>query len=457
MPRLDRMGLDERTLGVLASLPVPIVLAESLLSRDPEQVALECGVSMKAVSKLRYLVALRCQPQPPVPDRRAPEDNDDGTTPNTQRHGGEGKRGAGSSAATPPPRPSTAGARATSSPRQIGGLAGGVGGGGTPDDPPLLSFASADALYRQAREVGGFVTTGSDSLDSLLCKGLMLHHVVEVVGRSSSGKTQLCLTAAVAAASHGIGVLYIDTANGCSVRRMQQIARSRYADANGEMTARQMDALLDRLRVVRAFDVSRVMSALVAYIDGVMEGGRDGVYSDCRLVILDSVTAVISPLLGGVKNPAGHGLMASLGHLLNRAASQCSACVLVANSTVAPRWINEEEGPRAALGLTWEGVPSIRVLLAENSTAAGGASGSGDAGGAGHGAVSGASPRTATLLKHPAQARNNKTWQPRLRPRSHVIFTLFFVTPRELALGKQMMLRVHAIAKVHKHASRRKG
>lgn len=44
---------------------------------------------------------------------------------------------------------------------------------------------------------------------------------------------QLCLTAAVAAAAHGIGVLYLDTANSCNVRRMQQIARSRYADANG--------------------------------------------------------------------------------------------------------------------------------------------------------------------------------------------------------------------------------
>lgn len=33
-----------------------------------------------------------------------------------------------------------------------------------------------------------------------------------------------------------------------------------------------MDALLDRLRVVRTFDISRVMSALVAYIDGVTEG-----------------------------------------------------------------------------------------------------------------------------------------------------------------------------------------
>lgn len=35
--------------------------AESLLSRDSEQLALECGVSLRAVSRLRYLVALRCQ------------------------------------------------------------------------------------------------------------------------------------------------------------------------------------------------------------------------------------------------------------------------------------------------------------------------------------------------------------------------------------------------------------
>eukprot|EP00752_Nemacystus_decipiens_P005384 g4881.t1 len=391
MPRLDRLGLDDRTLGVLASLPVPVTLAESLLSRDEEQLALECRASLKAISKLRYRVALRCQPQPPVPERRAPDEGSDGPP-------SDGARGRGGTSAATATSPTTARRRGAG-----GGSSGGGGGGGI--SPPLLSFASADALYRQAKEVGGFVTTGSDSLDCLLCKGLMLHHVVEVVGRSSSGKTQLCLTAAVAAASHGIGVLYLDTANGCSVRRMQQIARARYADANGEMTARQMDALLDRLRVVRAFDISRVMSALVAYIDGVTEGGRDGVYSECRLVILDSVTAVISPLLGGVKNPAGHGLMASLGHLLNRAASQCSACVLVANSTVASRGGNEAEGPRAALGMTWEGVPSIRVALAD-CPGTGGSSGGGIVGGIASAGRGGGvtSARTATILKHPAQA-----------------------------------------------------
>lgn len=35
-----------------------------------------------------------------------------------------------------------------------------------------------------------------------------------------------------------------------------------------------MDALLDRLRVIRAFDITTVMSALVSYMDGVTEGVR---------------------------------------------------------------------------------------------------------------------------------------------------------------------------------------
>lgn len=38
-------------------------------------------------------------------------------------------------------------------------------------DREALSFASAEALYRQAKEVGGFVTTGSDRSD---CQSLYM-------------------------------------------------------------------------------------------------------------------------------------------------------------------------------------------------------------------------------------------------------------------------------------------
>ena len=37
-----------------------------------------------------------------------------------------------------------------------------AGGGGDGSKHPRSSFATADSLYLQAKEVGGFVTTGSD-------------------------------------------------------------------------------------------------------------------------------------------------------------------------------------------------------------------------------------------------------------------------------------------------------
>lgn len=50
-----------------------------------------------------------------------------------------------------------------------------------------------------------------------------------------------------------------------------------------------MDALLDRLRVVRAFDISRVMSVLVAYIDGATGEVRETALSLLFVVVSDQV------------------------------------------------------------------------------------------------------------------------------------------------------------------------
>lgn len=62
--------------------------------------------------------------------------------------------------------------------------------------------------------------------------------------------------------------------------------------------------------------------------------------------------------------------------------------------------------------MTWEGVPSIRVVLADSlATGGGGGGGGGDAGGgSGSGSAGqgrrGVSARMATLLKHPARVSN---------------------------------------------------
>ena len=115
------------------------------------------------------------QPQPPVPERRAPGESSAGPPSNVAgTGGGRAVAAAGTTSATARRREGGGG----------GGAADESSGGG---NPLLLSFASADTLYRQAKEVGGFVTTGSDrwvrvpgpACSFLVCAYLHLQHVDE--------------------------------------------------------------------------------------------------------------------------------------------------------------------------------------------------------------------------------------------------------------------------------------
>lgn len=83
------------------------------------------------------------QPQQLIPERTRPGDGSGGASVGRGEDGG------------------ATGEDAEGVPRRRGGEA-----GGDASTNPLLSFASADSLYRQAREVGGFVTTGSDRCDT---------------------------------------------------------------------------------------------------------------------------------------------------------------------------------------------------------------------------------------------------------------------------------------------------
>jgi RAD51-like protein 3 len=67
------------------------------------------------------------------------------------------------------------------------------------------------------------LSTGDKETDSLLQGGFREGQLTELVGPSSSGKTQFCMQAAASVAENHLGrVLYLDTGNSFSARRIAQ-------------------------------------------------------------------------------------------------------------------------------------------------------------------------------------------------------------------------------------------
>lgn len=67
------------------------------------------------------------------------------------------------------------------------------------------------------------VSTGSDFLDTLLEGGYEKDVVTTVYGPGGSGKTNICIIAAVSMVKSGKKVVYVDTEGGFSVERLKQI------------------------------------------------------------------------------------------------------------------------------------------------------------------------------------------------------------------------------------------
>ncbi|NXF20449.1 RA51D protein, partial [Rhodinocichla rosea] len=78
-----------------------------------------------------------------------------------------------------------------------------------------------------------------------------------------------------------------------------------------------------------------------------------------KVVVLDSVSAVIYPLLGG-RQSEGLALMMQLSRELKTLAREFSLAVVVTNQVTR----DSSTGPlKPALGRSWSFVPSTRVLL----------------------------------------------------------------------------------------------
>ncbi|XP_074119661.1 DNA repair protein RAD51 homolog 4 isoform X3 [Sminthopsis crassicaudata] len=168
-------------------------------------------------------------------------------------------------------------------------------------------FNGAD-LYEEFKSSTAILATGITSLDKLLDSGLYTGEVTEITGAPASGKTQA--------------------------------------------------GALQRIHVVRVFDIFQLMDTLQD-LRGSISKQVTSASGPVKIVVVDSVSAVVSPLLGG-QHSEGLALMMQLARELKTLARELGIAVLVTNH-VTREWENGKLRP--ALGRSWSFVPSTRVLL----------------------------------------------------------------------------------------------
>ncbi|XP_042735629.1 DNA repair protein RAD51 homolog 4 isoform X5 [Lagopus leucura] len=192
-----------------------------------------------------------------------------------------------------------------------------------------------------------------DSLDQLLDAGLYTGEVTELAGAPGSGKTQVCLSIA-ASVSLGLRqhVVFLDSTGGFTASRLYQMLQSRVEDKEEQLEA------LQRVQVIRVFDIYEMLRALHEVRDCLSQQVESSA-GPLKAVLIDSVSAVLSPLLGGQQSE-GLAIMMQLARELKTLAKEFSVVVLVTNQVTRD---SSTGALKSALGRSWSFVPSTRVLL----------------------------------------------------------------------------------------------
>eukprot|EP00499_Haloplacidia_sp_CaronLabIsolate_P001550 CAMPEP_0196799824 /NCGR_PEP_ID=MMETSP1104-20130614/39833_1 /TAXON_ID=33652 /ORGANISM="Cafeteria sp., Strain Caron Lab Isolate" /LENGTH=395 /DNA_ID=CAMNT_0042170233 /DNA_START=1 /DNA_END=1184 /DNA_ORIENTATION=+ len=207
-------------------------------------------------------------------------------------------------------------------------------------------------LYREVLDEEAIFSTYQEGLDCILGRGLFTGDVVELVGPSSSGKTQMCHWLAAAVAVRGGSVAYFDATNSFSSARLLHFAtaieaagasqtsegHTQGSGSAGDATSVSSAAVLRSAQRVRRIPVFTVPDALKV-IDGLrlaLADSEDPWSRDLRLLVLDSMHALAASVLGGDRAFSGHLAMQTLVRGLAAIASAQHIAVVVTNVALRP-------------------------------------------------------------------------------------------------------------------------
>ncbi|MED6185320.1 hypothetical protein PIB30_055930 [Stylosanthes scabra] len=225
-------------------------------------------------------------------------------------------------------------------------------------DAKLPSLRNGLQLLQDAECNKLLLPTGFQGIDALLGGGLRAGQLTELVGLSSSGKTQACLTSASTVAKQGGSVIYFDTGNSFSPQRIADLVgqTSDYVVDN-QAELGPLQRVMERIMCYSVFDIYQMFDMLqqlkINLKSKIVESDHH-----VQLLIIDSISSLITPILGG-RGPQGHALMISAGYLLKKLADDHNIAVMVTNHMVA----GEGGTSKPALGESWKSVPHIRLLL----------------------------------------------------------------------------------------------
>ncbi|KAG8644502.1 DNA repair protein RAD51 homolog 4 isoform X2 [Manihot esculenta] len=209
-------------------------------------------------------------------------------------------------------------------------------------------------LLEDARQNKHVLSTGFEEIDKLLGGGVREGQLTELVGPSSSGKTQLCLRVAANVAIQHVGrVIFMDTGNSFSPRRIEHFI---HQISDSVLSEKVMSNIL----CYSTFDIFSMFDVLQQLENSLKSQGPKG---DCKvqMLIVDSISSLITHVLGG-SGPQGHALMTAAGFLLKKLAHEHNIAVLVTNHMVA----GEGGTLKPALGESWKSIPHVRLLLSRD-------------------------------------------------------------------------------------------
>ncbi|KAM7522247.1 hypothetical protein LguiA_012149 [Lonicera macranthoides] len=212
-------------------------------------------------------------------------------------------------------------------------------------------------LLEDAQQNKHILSTGCERIDALLQGGLREGHLTELVGPSSSGKTQVCLQAASSIAKRYSGsVVFVDTGNSLSPKRVAQII-SQISDPADEEVNKVLERVMKNIVCHGVFNIFTLLDVL----NQLKSNFKSQISFQVRLLIVDSISSLITPILGG-SGAHGHALMISAGFLLKELAHEHNLAIIVTNHMVG----GEGGNLKPALGESWKSIPHVRLRLSRD-------------------------------------------------------------------------------------------